>query len=87
MQGKGRTLNIVSYSLDTDAAYLRDLERRDSVDFPSYCDYKAFSGDLVSWWNIRNLPYFVLVDTTHHIMASGSDWTRDIEPKAKSLCL
>lgn len=87
MKGKGRTLDIVSYSLDTDAAYLRDLERRDSVDFPSYCDYKAFASDLAACWNIRRLPFFVLVDTTQHIMASGSNWTLDIEPKAKSLCL
>ncbi len=87
MQGKGRTLNIISYSLDTDASYLRDLEKRDSVNFPSYCDYKAFSSDLAVKWNIRQLPYFILVDTSQHIMASGSDWQRDIEPKAKSLCL
>lgn len=87
MKGKGRTLDIVSYSLDTDAAYLRDLERRDSVDFPSYCDYKAFASDLAARWNIRRLPFFVLVDSTQHIMASGSNWTLDIEPKAKSLCL
>lgn len=87
MKGKGRLLHIISYSLDTDPVYLRDLERRDSVDFPSYCDFKAFSSDLASQWNIRQLPYFVLVDTSMHIIASGSDWQRDIEPKAKGLCL
>lgn len=87
MKGKGRQLNIISYSLDTDPVYLESLEKRDSVDFPSYCDYKAFSSDLPLKWNIRQLPYFILVDTSLHVMASGTDWQRDIEPKAKGLCL
>ena len=87
MKAKGRELNIISYSLDTDGAYLRDLEKRDSVNFPSYCDYKAFSSDLAAKWHIRHLPFFVLVDTTQNIIASGSDWSRDIEPKARKLCL
>lgn len=87
MKAKGRELNIISYSLDTDGAYLRDLEKRDSVNFPSYCDYKAFSSDLAAKWHIRHLPFFVLVDTTQNIIASGSDWSRDIEPKACKLCL
>ena len=87
MRGKGRQLSIISYSLDTDPVYLRDLERRDSIDFPSYCDYKAFSSELANRWHIRQLPYFILVDSTLHIMASGSDWQRDIEPKAQDLCL
>lgn len=87
MKAKDRELNIISYSLDTDGAYLRDLEKRDSVNFPSYCDYKAFSSDLAAKWHIRHLPFFVLVDTTQNIIASGSDWSRDIEPKARKLCL
>lgn len=87
MKGKGRELNIISYSLDTDAAYLRDLERRDSVNFPSYCDFKAFNSELANKWNIRQLPYFILVDTSQHIMAVGNDWQRDIQPKADELCL
>ena len=87
MTGKGRQLNIISYSLDTAPVYLESLEKRDSVDFPSYCDYKAFSSDLPLKWNIRQLPYFILVDTSLHVMASGTDWQRDIEPKAKGLCL
>ena len=87
MKAKCRELNIISYSLDTDGAYLRDLEKRDSVNFPSYCDYKAFSSDLTAKWHIRHLPFFVLVDTTQNIIASGSDWSRDIEPKARKLCL
>lgn len=87
MQGKGHELNIISYSLDTDDAYLRDLEKRDSINFPSYCDFKSFNSELAYKWNIRQLPYFILVDTSQHIMASGSDWQSDIQPKANKLCL
>ena len=38
-------------------------------------------------FSLRHLPFFVLVDTTQNIIASGSDWSRDIEPKARKLCL
>ncbi len=87
MKLKEKELQIVGYSLDTDAGYLRDVEKRDSVDFCNYCDYKAFSSPLVQKWNIRDLPFIVLVSPESEIIASGTDWKKDIEPKARALCL
>lgn len=87
MLEKGNSLSIISYSLDTDAAMLRDIEKRDSINYPSYCDYQAFNSELTRKWHIRQIPYFILVDTSQRIIASGTDWQHDIEPKTKQLCL
>ena len=80
-------LNLLSYSLDVEEEPLKRAEERDSVNYPSFCDYQSWRSPLVEQWGIRELPYFVLVGPDLHIIACGSDWARDIEPKAQLLCL
>lgn len=80
MKEKGITVNAISYSLDTDASSLTRIERDDSVDYHSYCDYQSFNSELVQKWGICDLPFFVLADPNQKIVASGSDWQRDIQP-------
>lgn len=81
----GHKVLPISYSLDVDASELEHIENRDSIYYPSYCDTKGWNSTLVRQWGIKELPYYVLVDSTGHVMAEGSDWTKDIEPKAKTL--
>ena len=78
-------LKIVSYSLDFDRQRLQDAVRRDSVDFPNHCDFRCWNSPLVRQWGIQNIPFFILIDPEGHIIASGSDWKDDIEPKTKDL--
>lgn len=87
MKAKGLTLEPLSYSLDADKRMLHNIEERDSVDYPSYCDCKCFASPLVQQWGIRDLPYFILVGPDMKIIAAGSDWQRDIEPKYRKICL
>lgn len=84
---KGLTLNALSYSLDTSDNVLRDLERRDSIYYHSYCDFRCFESELARKWHIRELPYYILVGPDMKIVASGSDWQEDIDPKVKKICL
>lgn len=86
LKGKGKELSLISYSLDADERKLSTLEVRDSIDFPSYCDFLAFSSPLVQQWGIRDLPYFILVTPDGRIAAAGSDWQQDIDKAAKELC-
>ena len=84
---KENKLNLLSYSLDVDDEALKRVEKRDSVNYPSYCDFQCWRSPLVEQLNIRELPYFILVGPDQKIIACGSDWMRDIEPKAQLLCL
>ena len=63
-----------------DERRLSSLEKRDTIDFPSYCDYRSLASPLVQKWGIRELPYFILAAPDGTIAASGSDWMKDIQP-------
>ena len=85
LKGKGKEVELISYSLDADEKRLTYLEERDSIDYPSYCDFLGLSSPLVQKWGIRELPYFILVTPDGRIAAAGSDWMKDIEKVAKEL--
>ena len=85
LKGKGKDIELISYSLDADESQLYRNEERDSIDFPSYCDFLSLSSPLVQKWGIRELPYIILVTPDGNIAASGSDWMTDIQPVASKL--
>ena len=85
LKGKGKDIELISYSLDADESQLYRIEERDSIDFPSYCDFLSLSSPLVQKWGIRELPYIILVTPDGNIAASGSDWMTDIQPVASKL--
>lgn len=85
LKGKGKDIELISYSLDADETQLYRNEERDSIDFPSYCDFLSLSSPLVQKWGIRELPYIILVTPDGNIAASGSDWMTDIQPVASEL--
>ena len=87
MKGKGLEVNAISYSLDTDERELKRTEKNDSIDYHSYCDFQSFNSPLVQQWGITDLPFFVLIGPDQKIIASGSDWQKDIEPQVNKVCL
>lgn len=87
MRESKNKVRAISYSLDVEEKPLHNVELQDSVDYPSYCDYLCWRSPLVRQLGIADLPYFVLVDSTQQVVASGTNWQRDIEPKTKDLCL
>lgn len=82
MKGRGKDINLISYSLDIDEKRLSRIEERDSIDYPSYCDFRCLASPLVQQWGIRELPYFVLVAPDGRIAAMGTNWVRDIQSAA-----
>ena len=85
LKGKGKSIELISYSLDANETQLSRLEERDSIDFPSYCDFRGFSSPLVQEWGIKELPYFILVTPDGRIAAKGSEWMKDIDDVARKL--
>ncbi|MCR5851415.1 MAG: DUF4369 domain-containing protein [Bacteroidaceae bacterium] len=85
LKGKGTDISLISYSLDADEKQFTRLEKADSIDFPSYCDFLSLSSPLVQKWGIRELPYFILVTPDGRIAAAGSDWIKDINDAASKL--
>jgi hypothetical protein len=85
LKSKGKDIELISYSLDINEKVLTRNEERDSIDWPSYCDYLSFSSPLVQQWGIRELPYIILVTPDGRIAAMGSDWMKDIDPAIEKL--
>ena len=85
LKAKGKDIELISYSLDADEKRLHYLEERDSIDYPSYCDYRCLASPLVQQWGIKELPYFILVGPDGRIVACGSEWLRDIDKAAEAL--
>ncbi len=75
------------YSLVVEYSDLKSVERRDSIDYPSYCDFLSWNSPLVQEWGIKELPFFILMDKERKIIATGTSWTDDIEPHTKDICL
>lgn len=78
-----KPLECISYNMDVNATILDYIERNDSITWHSYCDHKAFQSDLASRLGIRDIPFYILADTSCHIIATGNDWQKDIEPHLK----
>lgn len=85
LKAKGKNIELISYSLDADERTLSKAEARDSIDYSSYCDFRALASPLVQQWGIRQLPYIILITPDGRIAASGSDWMQDIQPVADKL--
>ena len=56
------------------------IERTDTITWHSYNTPMLFQSELPSRLGIRDIPFFVLADTTARIICAGSDWQKDIEP-------
>lgn len=83
MRESENKIQAISYSLDVEDTELKAVERRDSIDYPSICDFKCWNSPLVQQWGIRELPFFILMDKDRKILASGTNWSKDIEPHTK----
>ena len=83
MRESENKIQAISYSLDVEDTELKAVERRDSIDYPSICDFKCWNSPLVQQWGIRELPFFILMDKDRKVLASGTNWSKDIEPHTK----
>lgn len=75
-----KPLVCLSYNLDVNSSALDYIERTDTITWHSYNNKNLFMAELPSRLGVRDIPYYVLTDTTNRIIASGSDWKNDMEP-------
>ena len=75
-----RELECISYNIDVSKSILDYIERTDTITWHSYNTPMLFQSELPSRLGIRDIPFFVLADTTARIICAGSDWQKDIEP-------
>lgn len=85
LEGRGKGIALLSYSLDAGQGELSRTMRRDSVDWPCFCDFRGFLSPLVREWGIWELPYVILVTPDGRIAAAGTNWQRDIAPAIDKL--
>lgn len=85
LKAKGIDLELLSYSLDGDESRLTLAEKRDSVDYPSYCDFLTLSSPLAQQWNITTLPFYILKGPDGKIIACGSSWMEKMDAAINNL--
>lgn len=72
----------ISCSLDIDSIGNLLYIRRDTITWPNICDYQAWQSPLVKQLGIEDVPYLILTDSLHNIIAQGNKM-EDIEPVLK----
>ena len=73
-------LKVLSISLDVDKRNLKNVERNDSVFWPDYCDFNAWNSPLIRLFHITDIPCCFFVGPDHRIIATGSDFEKEIQP-------
>ena len=82
--GKG-SIQPISISLDTDPSlYLMNLNL-DSVKWVTRCYRRSWDTPVVQQLSVRTIPFFILADKNHKILALGTRWEQDIQPELDKL--
>lgn len=82
---KGDSINVLSISLDVSPASLRGIEKIDTVIWPSYCDFKGWNSPIAQLFGIRSVPFFILTDSSQHVILTASSFHKEVEPELKKL--
>lgn len=84
-EGRLQGMKVITYSMDLNSNSM-EIGRRDGSDsWTYYCDYRGWDSPYVQKLGIHTLPYAILLDTRGRILASGTDYTRDIQPEIDRL--
>lgn len=81
----GGKLAALTYSLDVDSLTRAIAEARDTVIWPSYCDYRVWNSPLVKKFRVEDIPYIILADTVGKVVAYGGNFDKDILSSLKKL--
>lgn len=74
-------LGFFSYSLDINPQILKGSMQRDTINWPVYCDFKAWDNPLLQKLNINDIPYHILIDHKQTVIARGRSLEKDIRPE------
>ncbi len=76
-----KELQAVSISLDTDTTLYRLMYRQDSITWTSRCYCMSWETPIVQQLGIRTVPLIILADKNRKVIATGTNWDRDIKPE------
>lgn len=77
----GTRLQLISYSLDINPKILKGNMERDSINWPVYCDFRAWDNPLLEKLNVYDIPYHILIDSKGTIIARGRKLDKEIQPE------
>ena len=77
-------IGLLSVSLDLNRKGKEGIERRDTVTWPSYCDFLAWESPVVRQFGVRTLPYCILAGKDGRVIAAGT-YEKDIQPELEKL--
>lgn len=78
-----KKLAAISISLDVSRILYDTQQRIDTVDWPSYCDFRSWNSPCVRELGLRNIPYSILVAPDGKVIAHSENFEKDILPAVK----
>jgi hypothetical protein len=78
-------IEFVSISLDVNKTSLKNIERIDSVVWPSYCDLMGWGSPALKQFYVPSIPYYILVGEDNRIKAVGSSYNDEILPEINKI--
>ena len=78
-----KRLAAISISLDVSRSLYDNQQRIDTVDWPSYCDFRAWNSPCVRELGLRNIPYSIFIDPDGKVIAHSENFEKDILPAVK----
>lgn len=79
------SIQPISISLDTDPSFYRMNLGLDSVNWVTRCYRQSWETPVVQQLSVRTIPFFILADKNHKILALGTRWDQDIQPELDKL--
>ena len=70
----------ISISLDYDVNLYAYALKSDSIDFDRRCYRQVWETPICQQLAVSDLPFFILTDYRHRILAAGKDWKKEILP-------
>ncbi len=85
MKQNAGKVGAVSISLDVNDASRKGVERMDSISWPVYCDKHAWNSPLVKQFDVRSVPYYILVGADGKVLTTGTSYEKDLLPELNKL--
>lgn len=80
-----KNLQPVSISLDHQRNSYLYAVKADSIDFDRRCYLRVWDTPVVQQLAISEIPYYILTDSAHTVLALGTNWKKDIAPAIEKL--
>ena len=84
-QDNKQSIKPISISLDTDQEKYFFSIRYDSLNWENRCYRQSWNTPIVKQFGIKDIPFYILVNSQLEIIALGKNWHKDIEQQALTI--